>query len=356
MYFENYFNIFVFMNFEGQLLFFFSALGCFNGFLLSVYFAFFRKNKGASNYFLAALLLMLSIRIVKSVLLTFSPNLSGVFIQIGLSACFLIGPFLYFYVCAATNEERNINKKWLYHISPLLLLIIGVTYFYPFWERIDLWRGYFIFVIYLQWLVYIILSGFTIKHLFKKMFSKGKKLSDYEFWVLSIFIGVTIIWIAFNTASYTSYIIGALSFSFVLYLVLILWFFKRKKNTDFFEVKEKYANKKIDTDEASVIAIMLQDLMKDKNVYTNPNLKLADVASGIKMLPHQLSQFLNDNMGKSFSQFVNEYRIEEAKRLLLTKKNFTTEAIGYECGFNSKSTFFTTFKKIAGVTPTVFKN
>ncbi|MEE9363582.1 MAG: helix-turn-helix domain-containing protein [Cellulophaga sp.] len=344
------------MSFETQILFFFSALGCFNGFLLSVYFAFYTKQKNKSNYFLSALLFVISIRIVKSVFLTFNPNLSELFIQIGLSACFLIGPFLYLFITAATEKNSKINRRWFYHIIPLVLLIVIVQYVYPFWKNIDLWRPYFIKAIYFQWLIYILLSGFKIKHIFKNIFSKKNKVSHSEFWILSIFIGVSVIWIAFNTTKYTSYIAGALSFSFVFYLLLVLWFFKRNKKIVFFEDQIKYANKKIDSSEAIIIKKNLQELMKNKSIFKNPNLKLVDVAGKINILPHQLSQFLNDNLGKSFSLFINEHRIEEAKRLLVEEKKYSREAIGYECGFNSKSTFFTTFKKITGVTPANYKD
>jgi AraC-like DNA-binding protein len=64
---------------------------------------------------------------------------------------------------------------------------------------------------------------------------------------------------------------------------------------------------------------------------------------------------LNDNLGKSFALFINEYRIEEAKHLLKENNSFTLEAIGFEAGFSSKSTFYATFKKVTGQTPSEFK-
>jgi AraC-like DNA-binding protein len=69
---------------------------------------------------------------------------------------------------------------------------------------------------------------------------------------------------------------------------------------------------------------------------------------------HLLSQLLNDNLGKSFSKFINEYRVNEAKTLIKNNKKFTLEAIGFDAGFSSKSTFYATFKKIVGVTPSQF--
>lgn len=93
----------------------------------------------------------------------------------------------------------------------------------------------------------------------------------------------------------------------------------------------------------------------DHKMYRDSSLKLTEVANQMNVLPHYLSQFLNDNLEKSFSMYINEYRIDEAKHLLVTNDLYTIEAIGYECGFNSKSTFFTVFKKVAGVTPSQYK-
>ena len=84
-----------FMNIGKELLFFFSALGAFNGLILSLYFSFFNSKKYLCNYFLGALLFALSVRIGKSVFVYFDGTLPKIYLQIGLSACFFIGPFLY---------------------------------------------------------------------------------------------------------------------------------------------------------------------------------------------------------------------------------------------------------------------
>jgi AraC-like DNA-binding protein len=60
---------------------------------------------------------------------------------------------------------------------------------------------------------------------------------------------------------------------------------------------------------------------------------------------------LNEHLNKSFTDFINELRIEVSKEYLVTKGNLTIESIGYESGFNSKSTFFKAFKKFTGITP-----
>lgn len=95
---------------SNQLLFFFSALGAFNGFILSIYFAINAKKKNFTNYFLSLLLLVLSIRIVKSIFFYFNPHLSNIFIQIGLSACVLIASFLFLYLKSYKVEKLNLDQ------------------------------------------------------------------------------------------------------------------------------------------------------------------------------------------------------------------------------------------------------
>ena len=345
------------MDLKHQLLFFFSGLGAFNGLLMSAYFAFFAKHRNQSNYFLAALLFVISIRIAKSVFKFFSPNISELFIQVGLSACILIGPFLYFYTKAIGKEVKITTRDWVFHVTPFVLLMIVLGFSYPYYENQVTWSRYLVRGIYLQWLIYIILSWAQTGSTLKKLFSTPRKLDDLEIWLVSVMAGVSMIWMAHSTTFYTSYIAGALSFSFVFYLLLLLWIFKRKNKMDFLqEPVAKYGNKRIKTEEARNISVSLDELLQEKQLYQNANLKLQDVARELRISPHQLSQFLNDNLGKSFNYFINEYRVRAAKQLLAVDNKLTTEAIGYECGFNSKSTFFTTFKKMTGSTPSGYRS
>ncbi|MCY1561652.1 YSIRK-targeted surface antigen transcriptional regulator [compost metagenome] len=91
--------------------------------------------------------------------------------------------------------------------------------------------------------------------------------------------------------------------------------------------------------------------MHEKGLYKNPNLTLQDLSQEINISSHQLSQFLNNNLGKNFTSYVNEFRINEACKIITSSDKLTLESIGYDVGFNSKSTFFVAFKKHTGTTP-----
>ena len=340
------------MNLDNKLIFFFSALGAFNSIVLSIYFFFFVKPINKSNYFLGALLAVLSIRVWKSLFFYFNPELSKAYLQIGLSACFLIGPFLYFYIKSKAPSSEQSNKLFYFQISVLLLIIFGVGTLYPYQKNIELWTNYFYKIIDYQWLAYILASAFLLKN----TLIKKEKLNYDEVWTLSVFFGVFIIWIAYYTATYTSYILGAFSFSFVFYLSGLLLFYKRKKDFVVSVKKEKYLNIQIDENEVKQLIEKIKSTINEEELFKNPNLTLPILAKKLNIRPQLLSQLLNNNLNKSFSQFINEYRIEEVKRLLKTNTNLKIEIIAEKCGFNSSSTFYTAFKKVTKTTPAKYTN
>ena len=347
------------MEFENQILFFFSALGAFNGLFLSAYFAFFIKSRNRATYFLSALLFVVSLRVTKSVFLTFYDDISNSFIQIGLSACMLIGPFLYLYVSEAIHKNKHRQPIWLLHILPVILGMVVIGYYFPYKEYRYLWQrsanGYLCWILFGQWLVYILSSIIILKEPIRKLFSKNAKLIDKEIWLTTIVASILLIWLAYFTSTYTSYIVGALSFSFVLYLSIFLWILRQRKAHLFFESPQKYGNKAISNLEAKTLLNRLEEVMSNKALFKSPDIKLKDLAGELGISTHRLSQLLNDNLGKSFTQYLNELRTEEAKKLIQINNQFTLEAIGQEAGFSSRSTFYAAFKKMTGKTPAQYK-
>lgn len=335
---------------SNQLLFFLSALGAFNGFILSFYFAVNAKKKIFANYFLSLLLLVLSIRIIKSVFFYFNPSLSNIFIQIGLSACVLIGPFLFL---SLKSYAQNGKTTWVQHVIPYLAIITVLGTFYPYTQHQLIWSLWIVKAIYFQWLVYIVLSLKYLQPIFYK-FKEKENLKKIDIWFLSIYFGVSLIWLAYASAAYTSYIVGALSFTFILYLIILLLIFRNTSESIFFKEKEKYKNKEMDAEMLDLIRQKIV-IIEEKELYLNPDFNLEEAAKELKITKHLLSQYINEVLGKSFSNLIKEYRIEKAKKLLETEKNLTYESLGYDSGFTSKSTFFTAFKKITGLTPAEYQ-
>ncbi len=338
------------MTFSNQMLFFFSALGAFNCFIIALYFALNAKGKKFSNYFLSLLLLMLSIRIIKSVFFYFNPQLANIFIQIGLSSCILIGPFLFLYLKSFTTNSK---QNWAIHTIPFIAGITILGFFYPYVEHREIWSRWIVKGIYFQWLIYICLSFPYIQPVIKK-YKEKESFKNIDVWLISIYVGVTCIWMAYSFGTYASYIVGALSFSFILYLIVLLLVFRNRKGLTLFQEKEKYKNKGIDRESLRQIEEAIS-LIATKELFLNPNLTLSETAEELNISTHLLSQYLNEKLGKSFTILINEYRIEKAKELLQSNNNYTIEGLGYNSGFNSKSTFFTTFKRITGKTPSEYQ-
>lgn len=121
--------------------------------------------------------------------------------------------------------------------------------------------------------------------------------------------------------------------------------------------RKKYDHSTLTPDAAAVYAERLREAMESEKLYLRADLKLQDVALQLDARPHHLSQVLNDNLGKSFFDFVNGYRVEEVKRKLHDPAfdNFTLLAIGLESGFNSKAAFNAAFRKHTGTTPSQYK-
>lgn len=93
--------------------------------------------------------------------------------------------------------------------------------------------------------------------------------------------------------------------------------------------------------------------LQKNRTYTNPNLSLNELATKLKIQPHVLSKVINEGFGKNFFDFINAYRIEEFKKLAQDKryKHHTFVSLAFEVGFNSKTAFNRSFKKMTNQTP-----
>jgi AraC-like DNA-binding protein len=103
--------------------------------------------------------------------------------------------------------------------------------------------------------------------------------------------------------------------------------------------------------------LRIKEYMVQQEPYLEPSLTIQDLADQIKMPVRDLSVLINNHLDQHFFDFVNEYRIEKAMRILKdpAKSNLTILEILYEIGFNSKSSFNTSFKKHTNLTPTEFR-
>ncbi|WP_238707420.1 helix-turn-helix domain-containing protein [Chryseobacterium viscerum] len=110
-------------------------------------------------------------------------------------------------------------------------------------------------------------------------------------------------------------------------------------------------------DEKNKQILALKEFMSKNEPYLDSSLTIQDLAEQLNMPVKDLSALINLYMNKHFFDFINEYRIEKAKEILKNplQKELTILEILYQVGFNSKSSFSTSFKKHTGTTPTDFR-
>jgi AraC-like DNA-binding protein len=118
----------------------------------------------------------------------------------------------------------------------------------------------------------------------------------------------------------------------------------------------KYAGSSLKETDYDALLNNITELLENEALYLEKSLTIKQVADRLSVNSKYISQVINSKEGMTFTHFINTYRIEVAKEKLLNNgaKILTLEAIGNECGFKSKSTFFGAFKKITGQTPAQF--
>lgn len=296
-----------------------------------------------------------------------------------LSSSFLLfNPAFFIYIRSLTNS--NFRLKWMYllHLAPFICFeatayilkepYILIDFFDP---DSTLWFRYaFSVASLLSWILYNTLSIKMVHHHrmhLKNEFStidRHKKLGWLLFVIVSynlyslVLVLIGILVILFNGHVQIPYLFN---YSALLAMVYILGFYgirqKMIYQTIYPEPLPVRNGKASATSHRNdQIREQLIHYFASEKPYLNADLSMQLLANHLKVPKHQLTEVLNQDLGKNFFQFVNEYRVAEVKKMLADPKlPWSIEAIGYECGFNSKSTFFTVFKNLTGMTPMQFR-
>lgn len=222
------------------------------------------------------------------------------------------------------------------------------------------------------WKLFILFKAISLFKFQDK--SLKKKQSDLMVWpkVLVLFIGL-LTFIAFSNLTYWLLIendnqtdlaklaqqlieVNYVVFTCSIILITIFFSFKYPKILSGLPVIKSLETTKFP--EGEKYAMELNSLFAEKKVHLDTELNEKKLAEELGVHSYILSRLLNDHMGKSFSEFVNEKRIEEAKRILENQENkdLTIFAVAVDSGFRSESVFYVNFKKFTGQTPNQYKN
>lgn len=328
-----------------HFLFFFGMLGAFNGICVATFLWWQAKGKPTQRW-LALLILMVGVRTGKSVAFFFWPDIPRVVLQVGLSACFLIGPCLFFLVRSSQGDSPGLGRADRWHIAGLLAVLATVNVFLPYAGHVALWQQVIAPAIIHVWLGYLLLA--TVRVYRQRARLVGTPSGSL---LLGAVAGIWIIWIAYYTCGYTSYIVGALSFTFVLAASVLVYLRLRSDQAPI----EPYRDRRIPESEATGQLQALTELMMRERLHLDPALTLPRVARRLGLPQARLSQLLNDNRQTSFKQYLAQLRVGEAKQLLQQLPPKPLEIVAEEAGFQSMSTFHSAFKKLEGITPAAFR-
>lgn len=316
----------------------------------------------------------------------------------------LIGPFLYLYV-RSFKETITWHKAWPHFLLFVLFLILDYAFIpslfskYPASHKVPeeillnpvsnlrigirVLRNIQMIIYYFLALRALTLYQKSIQHLFSEISRINLTwlrwvINGYLFLVISL---IVLFYFVFQFPEQFELLVGINMAIITPYLYIItikgltqatLWKMNAnvKKESLEKDMREAAARESLKKEEVKIlpgrrqldtkideIAARIIHTMEQDKLYQEADLTLQNLADKIQLPSYQVSQAINDGMKKNFYDLVNSYRVEEAKRLLLDVKNnnFTILSVGFEAGFNSKTTFNTVFKKFTGLTPTEFR-
>lgn len=368
-------------------------LGVLQGFFL--FFIFLQKKPfQKANGFLAVLLGLMSIQVYLLSMDRIYDWLGCGLVNMFSRLIFLVyGPLIYFYVRSTVDQSFQWTKQQFWHFAPFIIFSVLSVISYQTWKteyEVD-WIIYISNIHYvwpvfhevgrlLYLLIYLSIAGWWLYQYQKKGLSFFSNLEQFQVKWLYQFLGLSfLLWLVVALGLRVNFYNGNPNANAYQSLFLVLPFFiywvsykalvqpsifsqlalsgasEQKTLAPILPQKsiDKYQRSSLNEQKSNDIEKQLLQFMKTEQPYLNPQLKLGDLAQQLQVSPHHLSQVLNDSLHQNFYEFINTNRIEQAKKLLLSPKlkHYTIEAIAYESGFNSKSTFNATFKKMTGNTP-----
>jgi len=128
----------------------------------------------------------------------------------------------------------------------------------------------------------------------------------------------------------------------------------QSKNLDF--INDKYKKSGLSGNRTQEIAYKAIEILEENDLYLNNELTLASLAEHIGCTTNHLSQSINSIFEKSFTELVRKLRVEEAKRLLVGSPSTSVLDVAMAAGFNSKSSFYSAFKKETDQTPSSYRS
>ena len=295
----------------------------------------------------------------------------GFLYWIPFSCILAIGPCIYFYTKLSGGQSIKFKTMDCVHFIPLL---IEWFIFYGFRPEEDLpdYQTYNLISARFALQFFAVISIFVYSYYSIKIINKHSNNNLNSFQnsklmsrVILIFAGLWFILIPYALVNNFAFNYYLSDYDFYP-LHVVIWFFTLWITAKVFLRPEivliesnKRKNKQIKIPSKQILdqANWLNQKMKSDKYYLNPDLTIQLLSTELGIHSNKISQTINEGLNKSFSDFVNEYRINEVIEKLNNTdySNITVLGIAYDSGFNSKTTFNRAFRKIKGETPVSFK-
>ncbi|MBL6895060.1 MAG: AraC family transcriptional regulator [Porticoccaceae bacterium] len=297
-------------------------------------------------------------------------------------AYYIDGALLYLCFKALVFKDFSLTKIDLFHFIPLMAYItfIGLVFYSkPQDIRLEMINSesfvYSASYVYMEFLSKLIRVFYAIA-CFSLISRYSSRLQDtnsnmekvHLSWLRALVIGFLLVMVSeailvaakiiniYTNFSFSLFVnIGLTGYYITFALVNLLVFTAVRYFGAFEQVNEIKITKKVRDERffQPELALSVDDAIRGGQIYMDPDITLDKLAESLKISPRDLSSLINRHFGINFYEFINRYRIEEAKRMLTSEeyKATTITDIYLKVGFNSKSVFYTFFKKLEGMTP-----
>jgi AraC-like DNA-binding protein len=293
----------------------------------------------------------------------------------------LLGPILYFYALASIRSSFRFKSKYLLHLMPYLIVMVinakslfaishkdliqEIDEFVQGYSKISLFDT-FQFAFYSFHLVFYLTMIYRFIHKIQTsnhehyMVSLEQRTKWIKVILLSLcMVGISFAGITIYTIVKESYdIVGNVVYTLVLAIIVYLISYQAMQNNPLLApgFDKKYKSQKLDLLAKEKLLARIIELLETEKVYRNHDLTLASLAKKTGTNSHSVSQVINEKLNKSFSELLNEYRIEEFKTRIANNdlEKYSITGIANAVGFSSKSSFNTTFKKLNNQTPSEY--
>lgn len=300
-----------------------------------------RSGDLIKNRILAFLLFGIALRTGKSILMLLLPNVPDSIPAIGLVGMGAVGPLAWFYSRAIVDAEFHWRDQYFLHF--ILSVVMGISLIYAN-DDVVFWLY---FTTALQMAIYLVLTFRRIKT--PKTYDDGQQR-----WLRILLAGLTVIWAVYSSQLYLHGLEVYLASTVVASITLFVLLFHAFNEHKIFSRSRK-SIRSTRNDELSRRMVTVME--KDK-LFKDCELTIGKLALALKTKPYVVSAILSEYHGKTFPEFISQYRIAEAQMLLHSRKHqaYSIEAIAFDCGFNTPSAFYTYFKKITKLTPAEYRS